>query len=167
MSRLLGNKLVVDISRKSGEQKILNLVELFNSNPNRIIGVAGTINEDGTPNTAPMSFIFAKDEQTLLIALLNTNTTTQNVRRDGRICIEVLGASDLAVGIKGKAKILKEPMESSSAMVLAEVKVDAVKQDTSPAQIVTQGPASTPRSDKARAFEQGVIAEIMRELKKS
>lgn len=166
MARQLGNKLIVDISRKPGEQKILNLVELFNSNPNRIIGIAGTVNEDGTPNTAPISFIFAKDEQTLLIALLNTNTTTQNVKRNGKICIEILGASDLAIGIRGTAKILREPMESSSAMIMAEVKVEGVKQDTSPAQIVIQGAASKPRSEKAIAFEQGVIAEIMKEIKK-
>jgi predicted pyridoxine 5'-phosphate oxidase superfamily flavin-nucleotide-binding protein len=165
MARELGSKLIVDISRKPGEQKILNLMELFNSNPNRIIGIAGTVNEDGTPNTAPISFIFAKDEQTLLIALLNTNNTTQNVKRNGKICIEILGANDLAIGIKGTAKILRDPMESSSAMIMAEVKVEKVKQDTSPAQIVIQGPASTPRSEKAKAFEQGVIAEMMKEIK--
>jgi len=46
-------------------------------------------------------------------------------------------------------------------MAMWEVRVEKVKQDTSPAQRVIQGPASLPRSEKAVEFEQAAIAELM------
>jgi hypothetical protein len=65
------------------------------------------------------------------------------------------------LGIQGRVRLLKEPMAMSDAMAMWEVKVEKVKQDTSPAQRVIQGPASLPRSEKAGEFEQAAIAELV------
>jgi hypothetical protein len=46
------------------------------------------------------------------------------------------------------------------------MQVKHVKLDTSPAQRVFQGPASTPRNDKAAAFEKAGIAELLAEAGK-
>jgi hypothetical protein len=45
-------------------------------------------------------------------------------------------------------------------MAIWEMTVEKVKQDTSPAQRVIQGPASVPRSDKAAAFEKAGFEEL-------
>ncbi len=161
MARLVGDSLIVNLARKPGEEQILNLVELFNQNPNRIIAVAGTVGADGAPNTAPVTLIYAKDEKTLLVATLRTTTTTANLRRDGRVSLEIIRSEDTVIGIQGTMRLIKEPMEFSDVMALWEMKVERVKQDTSPAQKVIQGPASVPRSDKAEAFERAGIAELM------
>ena len=160
MARVVGDTLKVNVARKPGEEQIIDLMKLFNENPNKIIVVAGTVGEDGAPNTAPLSLIFAKDEKNLLLATLRTSTTTANLRRDGRVSLEILGADDLVMGIQGTIWLIKEPMEASEAMALWQMKVEKVKQDTSPAQRMIQGPASTARSDKAKAFEQAVFAEV-------
>jgi general stress protein 26 len=160
MARVVGDTLKVNVARRPGEEQIIDLMKLFNENPNKIIVVAGTVGEDGAPNTAPLSLIFAKDEKTLLLATLRTSTTTANLRRDGRVSLEILGADDLVMGIQGTIWLIKEPMEASEAMALWQMKVEKVKQDTSPAQRIIQGPASTARSDKAKAFEQAVFAEV-------
>ena len=55
--------LVVNRSHKPGEEQFINLMDLFNQNPNRIIVVAGTVGADGTPNTAPVTLIYAKDPE--------------------------------------------------------------------------------------------------------
>ncbi len=160
MARIIGDSLKVNVARKPGEEQIVDLMGLFNDNPNKIIVVAGTVGEDGAPNTAPVSLIYAQDERTLLLATLRTTATTANLRRDGRVCLEIIGANDVVMGVKGTVRLIKEPMAASEAMALWEIKVEQVKQDTSPAQKVTQGPAAMPRSDKARAFEQAVLAEV-------
>jgi hypothetical protein len=51
-------------------------------------------------------------------------------------------------------------MKCSEAMAIWEMTVEKVKQDTSPAQRVVQGPASVPRSDKAAAFEKAGFEEL-------
>jgi general stress protein 26 len=160
MARVVGDKLIVNLARKAGEEQILDLVQLFNQNPNRIIAVAGTVGADGAPNTAPVSLIYARDEKTLLVATLRTTTTATNLRRDGRVSLEIFGGDDLVIGILGVMRLVKEPMACSDAMVLWEMRVETVKQDTSPAQRVVQGPGSVPRSDSAVAFEKAVLAEL-------
>ena len=160
MARIVGDRLRVDLGRKPGEEKSLDLVELFNENPNRIIAVAGTVGPDGAPNTAPVSLIFAKDEKTLLVATLRKTTTSSNLRANGCVSLEIIHKDDLVVVIQGGMRLIKEPMDSSEAMALWEMTVDKVKHDTSPAQRVVQGPASVPRSEKAEAFEKAVLNEL-------
>ncbi len=161
MSRLLGDRLIVNVARKPGEEQLIDLMRLFNDHPNRIIAVAGTVGADGAPNTCPITLIYAKDEQTLLIATLRKSTTATNLRRDGRVSLEIIGGDDLVMGIQGTMRLIKEPMAMSDAMALWEMQVERVKQDTSSAQKVIQGPASTPRSDKALEFEQAAWAELL------
>jgi general stress protein 26 len=161
MARVLGDRLIVNLARKPDEEQLIDLMRLFNDHPNRIIAVAGTVGDDGAPNTCPVSLIYAKDDKTLLIATLRHSATAANLRRDGRVSLEILAADDLVMGIQGTMWIIKEPMAMSEAMALWEMRVEKVKLDTSSAQRVTQGPASTPRSEKAAAFEKAAMAEIM------
>jgi len=161
MARVVGDSLVVNVARKPGEEQIIDLRRLFNQSPNKTIVVAGTVSADGAPNTCPISLIYAKDDKTLLLALLRHSTTSANLRRDGRVSLEIIGADDLVMGISGTMWVVKEPMAASEAMALWEMKVDRVKLDTSPAQRVIQGPASLPRSEKAEAFEKAAIAEVI------
>ncbi len=161
MARVVGDSLVVNVARKPGEEQIIDLMKLFNDHPNKIIVVAGTVGTDGAPNTAPLSLIYAKDPKTLLLATLRTTATTANLRRDGRVSLEIMGADDLVMGVQGEMRIIKEPMACSEAMALWEMRVDKVKLDTSPAQKVIQGPASAPRSEKAQEFEKAAFAELV------
>ncbi len=161
MARVVGDRLIVNVARKPGEEQLIDLMRLFNDHPNRIIAVAGTVGADGAPNTCPITLIYARDEQTLLIATARASTTTANLRRDGRVSLEIMGADDLVMGIQGTMRLIRDPMAMSDAMALWEIRVEKVKQDTSSAQRVIQGPACQPRSDKAAAFEQAAWAEIL------
>lgn len=166
MARVLGDTLIVNRSHKPGEEQIINIMDLFNQNPNRIIVVAGTVGADGAPNTAPLSLIYAKDPKTLLVATLRNTATAANLRRDGRVSLELFREGDLVLGIQGIMRLIKEPMAFSEAMALWEMQVQRVKLDTSPAQRLIQGPASTPRNEKAEAFEKAGIAELVAEAQK-
>jgi predicted pyridoxine 5'-phosphate oxidase superfamily flavin-nucleotide-binding protein len=160
MARTLGDRLIVNVARKPGEEQIVDLMQLFNQNPNKIIVVAATTGPDGAPHTCPISLIYAKDDRTLLAAMLKASATSGNLGRDGRVALQIIQADDLVMGIRGTMRLIKDPMDFSSAMALWEMGVEGVKQDTSPAQRVIQGPASAPRSDKAAAFEQAAFAEL-------
>ncbi|MDO8674027.1 MAG: pyridoxamine 5'-phosphate oxidase family protein [Dehalococcoidia bacterium] len=160
MSRDVGNSLIFNAARKPGETKIIDFVAIFNEKPTMTVCVCATIDEDGTPHTAPVNLIVAKDDRTLLIGLLEGNVTTMNIRRSAFACLEAFGPDDLAVGIKGNVRIVKEPMDCNSSMIVGEMTVEAVKQDTSPAQVVTAGTSAQPRSDRGRAFAESAIEEL-------
>jgi hypothetical protein len=57
-------------------------------------------------------------------------------------------------------RLIKEPMDCSPAMAIWEMQVNKVKQDTSPAQRVIQGPAAEYRSEKSEAFGIAAFAEL-------
>ena len=159
MAKIVSDNLLVKISHK-GEEKIHDLGRLFNENPNRVISIVGTVNEDGTPNTAPMSLFYSPDEKIIIAGMVKTSQTVANIKRNGHLIIEVLSEGDISFGILGRGEVTKEPLDCSDATLAIEIEVKGVKRDTSPAQIVTSGPKSTPRSDKAVEYEKSVWQEI-------
>jgi Protein of unknown function (DUF447) N-terminal domain len=160
MTRIVGDRLRVNVGRKPEDEKIVDLMQLFNENPNRIIVVAGSVSADGTPNTCPVSLIYAKDDQTLLVGLLRNSNTSANLSQNGMVVLQIIGPNDLVMGISGVMRLIKEPIECSSAMAIWEMKVKQVKQDTSPTQRVIQGPAGEYRSEKSEAFGMSAFAEL-------
>ena len=160
MTRIVGDRLLVNVGRKPEDEKIVDLMQLFNENPNRIIVVAGSVGVDGTPNTCPVSLIYAKDDQTLLVGLLRNSNTSANLSQNGQVVLQIIGPNDLVMGISGGMRLIKDPMECSPAMAIWEMKVKKVKQDTSPSQRVIQGPAAEYRSEKGEAFGIAAFAEL-------
>ncbi len=159
MAKIVSDNLLVRIAKK-GEEKIIDLGKLFNDNPNRVISVMGTVNEDGSPNTAPMSLFYAPEDKTIIAGMVKTSQTVANIKRDGRLIIEVLYDGDIGFGILGQGKVIKEPLDCSDATLAVKIEVSGVKRDTSPAQIITSGPKSTLRSEKAGEYEKAVLNEI-------
>ena len=61
MAKIVSDGLLVKTPHK-GNDKIFDLVKLFNDNPNRVLSIVGTINEDDSPNTAPIWLFYTKVE---------------------------------------------------------------------------------------------------------
>lgn len=161
MAKTVSDTLVVRIAHK-GEEKALDLGKIFNENPNRVISTVGTVNEDGSPNAAPMSFFYCPDERTIVAAMVGASQTAANIKRDGRVIIEVLFAGDVVFGIRGRGRVIKEALDCNQATMAVKIDVGSVKRDTSPAQIVTSGPSCTPRSERAIAYEKAVWEELVK-----
>ena len=160
MAKTVSDNLIVRIIQK-GEEKVFDLRKTFNENPNRVISTVGTVNEDGWPNTAPMSLFFCPDEETIVAGMVRSSQTATNIRRDGRVIIEMVFGGDVVFGIRGKGTVQKEALECSETTMAFKIDVVSVKRDTSPAQIVTSGPSCTPRSDRAVEYEKAVWKELI------
>lgn len=114
--RILGSKL---------SQEAFNLL-------NREITtvVIATVDEDGCPRTAPFHWIVAKDMKTLRVAINPRHVTYENIKRDGRVMVCVMDQGNMAIGIKGRAQVIKEDMESVPWLItMVEIKIDEVKSD--------------------------------------
>ncbi|MGE5752016.1 MAG: pyridoxamine 5'-phosphate oxidase family protein, partial [Deltaproteobacteria bacterium] len=116
----------------------------------------------GSPNTAPMSFFYCPDDKTIFAAMVAASQTAANIKRDGRVILEVLFGGDVVFGVRGKGRVIKEAFECNQATLAVKIDVGSVKRDTSPAQIVTSGPSCTPRSDRAVEYEKAVWEELVR-----
>lgn len=161
MARVVSDNLIVRIAHK-GEEKVFDLRKTFNGNPNRVIATVGTVNEDGWPNTAPMSLFYCPDERTIVAGMVRASRTAANIRRDGRVIIEVVFGGDVVFGIRGRGRVVKEALECNEATMAVKIEVVSVKRDTSPAQCVTSGPSCTPRSERAVEYEKAVWEELVK-----
>ena len=91
--------------------------------------VVATVDEQGWPYTMVMNWAAARDAKTVRLSLDRRTRTLANIRRNGRVMLEVL-ADGVIVGVRGSARIIQEEMAHApipSAMV--ELTVETVKRD--------------------------------------
>ena len=146
MSKILGNSISKEV------------VELFNKELTTVI--LSTITDEGFPHAMPVHLIASPDDKTIRMALLKLHKTTENIKNDPRAFISVLEGSDIAISIRGSAKVVREPMEGNSAMCMVEFKVEEVKSDTTPTVIVTDGIRSKHRTEKTKDFFRAMFDEL-------
>jgi len=114
------------VSREAGSELPPKAVEALAGG--RLVVVA-TIDEEGWPYTMVMNWAAARDAKTVRLSLDRRTRTLANIRRNGRVMLEVL-ADGVIVGVRGSARIIQEQMAHApipSAMV--EVTVELVKDD--------------------------------------
>jgi len=146
MSKILGNTLPPEVK------------DLFNRETTSV--VLSTLTPEGYPHAMPVHLLCAPDEKTILMALVKNHQSTLNIKDNGKAMITALDGEDIAVGIKGAAKVVKEPMDANKAMVAIEFQVQEVKSDTTPTVIVTQGVRFKHRSEKTSDFFRTCFDEL-------
>ena len=123
--------------------------------------VVATVDETGRPNTTLMTWVVARNPQTLAMAVDQRSRTIKNVRANGRVAVEVLG-DDLCYGLRGTAVIEKETMTSAPfPCALVALKVEDVR-DHGAAGVKYVGPSYSFHEGKEhrRGVEEAVFAEL-------
>lgn len=92
--------------------------------------VIATVDEDGFPRTAPYGLIRALDRKTLRVGIGPGKRTYDNIVRNGKVMVCVLAEGNIALGIRGRARVIKERMESWNIHVaMIEITILEVKSD--------------------------------------
>jgi len=123
--------------------------------------VVATVDETGRPNTTLMTWVVARNPQTLAMAVDQRSRTIKNVRANGRVAIEVLG-DDLCYGLRGTAVVEKELMESPPfPCALVAVRIEDVR-DHAAAGVRFRGPRYSfqPGKEHRKGVEETVYEEL-------
>ena len=123
--------------------------------------IVATVDEAGLPNTTLMTWVVARNPQTVAMAVDQRSRTLKNVRQNGHVAIEVLG-DDLCYGLRGTAVIEKEAMSSVPfPCALVSVKVEDCR-DHGAAGVKFVGPSYSFHEGKEhrRDVEERVFAEL-------
>jgi uncharacterized pyridoxamine 5'-phosphate oxidase family protein len=94
-----------------------------------LTSVVATTDEDGRPHTAPFGSVRALDARRLRFGCGRNHGTYANLRRDPRVTVCVLAPPDVAVSISGRARVVKERMDTLADDVVIEIEVEGVKND--------------------------------------
>jgi hypothetical protein len=123
--------------------------------------VVATIDEQRRPLTTLMTWVVARNPQTVTLAVDTRGKSLTNIRKNPQVAIEVLG-DDLCYGLRGVAVIEKEQMQSAPfPCALVAVRVEDVR-DHGAAGVKFVGPTYSYHAGKQHRadFEKAVFAEL-------
>ena len=130
--------------------------------PNRAINpvtIVATVDSDGRPRTAPFGSLRAVTPRLLRLACANYHDTYVNLCRDGQVSVAVLAPPNIAVSIRGRARIVKGQMDIAKQLVAVEIDIEEVKDDMMRRGIIESALGFAPPED-LKDFYVGAIAEI-------
>jgi predicted pyridoxine 5'-phosphate oxidase superfamily flavin-nucleotide-binding protein len=93
------------------------------------VAIVATVDADGTPRTAPFGSVRAPTPGLLRLISLRYHDTFANLVRDGRVSVAVLAPPDISVSIVGRARVVKDEMDTSEHYAIVEIDVAEVKND--------------------------------------
>lgn len=123
--------------------------------------VVATVDENGLPNTTLMTWVVARNHQTLAIAVDTRSRSMKNIRHNGKVAVEVLG-DDLCYGLRGTAVVEKETMAAAPfPCALVALRVEDVRNHGA-AGVRFVGPSYSFHEGKEhrRGVEVSVFAEL-------
>jgi hypothetical protein len=93
------------------------------------VTIIASIDADGWPRTAPFGSVRAITPKLVRMISLRYHDTYVNLCRDGRVALALVAPPDIAVSIRGKAKLVKEAMDTGEHYAVLDIDVDEVKND--------------------------------------
>ena len=130
--------------------------------PDRAINpvtIVATVDPDGAPRTAPFGSLRAVTPKLLRLACNHYHDTYANLCRDGRVSVALLAPPDIAVSIRGQARVVQERMDIGEHSVILEIDVEEVKNDMMRRGVIESAIGFTPPDD-LKDYYVGAIAEI-------
>jgi len=91
--------------------------------------VVATIDEDGSPRTAPFGSMRAVNPRLLRFLVHRNHDTLANLKRDARAMVAMICPPNLAVSVRGVARIVEEPFSADERYALIEIDISEVKND--------------------------------------
>ena len=103
-------------------QEVIDII-----NRQATIVVVATVDEDGSPRTAPFGWVYAKDGKTLRFSTSRGHDTYKNIVRDGRVMVCLMEEGNTAISIKGNARVCKEQLSVREHCAMVEVDIKSIK----------------------------------------
>lgn len=123
--------------------------------------VVATVDEQGSPMTTLMTWVVARNQHTLTMAIDTRGRSLGNVRKNPSVAVEVLG-DDLCFGLRGVATVEKELMDSTPfPSALVTVRLEEVRDHSAPG-IRFVGPTYSfhPGKEHRKGVEQAIFKEL-------
>ncbi len=125
------------------------------------VTIVATVDADGMPHTAPFGSVRAVTPRLLRMLSLRRHDTYANLCRDGRVVVVLVAAPNIAVSIRGRARVCLEEMETHRHSAVFEIDVEQVKNDMVRSGIIETAITFTPL-DETRDWFDAVLGEIER-----
>ncbi len=123
------------------------------------IAIVATVDPDGAPRTAPFGSIRAISPRLLRLLTLRYHDTYANFARDGRVMVALLSPPNIAVSVRGHARVVRDPMQADQHYAIVDIDVEQVKNDMARIVIIETGITVTP-VDQFEGWFDRVLDEV-------
>jgi hypothetical protein len=130
--------------------------------PNRAlspVAIVATTDADGTPRSAPFGSLRAVTPRLLRFSPSHYQSTYAILRRDGRTMVTMVSLPNIAVSIRGRARVLRERMVTDENRAIVEIHIEEVKNDMVPT-VVIENAVTISAREEYRNWFQTLLAEI-------
>ena len=115
------------------------VIEALRQPAGETVAIVATVDDDGAPRTATFGAMRPITPETLRFACNRGHVTYDNIVRDGRVMVAVFAPPDVAVGIRGRARVLEERMDTLPDDALVQIDVEHIKSDHMPNAPIASG----------------------------
>ncbi len=92
--------------------------------------VLATVDEQGRPDTCPVSWVVALNPSVIRLAISREVNTYRNILNNEHVMISLVGGA-MTMGIRGRARVLSDNLDGIPlSMAIVEMEVDEVKDDS-------------------------------------
>ncbi len=123
------------------------------------ITIVATIDPDGTPHTAPFGSLRAITSRSLRLICSRLHDSYANLYRDARVSVAVLAPPDVAVSIRGRAKVIKEQMDSAQDYAIVAIDIEKVKNNMARSGVIKSSITFSPADDALDWFSD-ILGEL-------
>jgi len=93
------------------------------------VGVLATVDQDGKPRTPPFGSLRSLTPRLLRLCSMHFHDTCANLIRNGRVSVSLMSPPNIAVNVRGRAKMVKEELDADKNFAIIEIDIESVKND--------------------------------------
>ncbi len=123
------------------------------------VAILASIDPDGAPRTAPFGSLRAITPRLLRLCSWHGNDTYANLCRDGRVTVALVSPPDVAVSVRGQARVVRERMHHDEHFAIIEIDVEHVKNNMAYRIVIEEEIRITAR-DKFKPWYEGAMREL-------
>jgi len=93
------------------------------------VAIISTVDADGQPRTAPFGSLRAITPKLLRFCSSHYHESYANLLRNGRVSVALVAPPDIAVSVRGRARVVKERLDFDENFAIFDVDIEIVKND--------------------------------------
>lgn len=135
-----------------------DLIELLKKE--KTVAILATFSEKGIPNTTPVSCIYPKGLESLLLSIHKEHTGYLNMVWQKKVMICILGEGNVAYSILGRAGVVRAPSTIHPLMNIVRIDIIDIKCDRSILSMVDHGVQLSYTSSEAEELIKSLFSEL-------
>lgn len=124
------------------------------------VGILATFSEKGLPHTTPLSCIYPKGNESILISIHKDHTGYQNMVWQKKVMMCFLDEGNVAYSVLGRAGVVRAPSEVHPLMNIVRIDIIDIKSDRSVLTKVDSGVRWSYTSWEAQELTEALMNEL-------